>query len=199
LINIGGSITIIKEYTKEIKPVFISDDKVTPAELKGAMRNGCREATPAEIALMYVYGDFLQRNFDLVFANELHEKGAVRTSIKGLGGRYGYHEIQDNGSFTHITDIAKFAKLPSQRRALLIPGDSYLMFGCHLPHTDGDPDAYLKVSADDFDDMTQIVRIDPKTRSVKRLNLDPELKKHHFAYVKEDSETVLVKAHRYLE
>ena len=199
MINIGGSITIIMEYTKEIKPVFISDDKVTLTELKGAMRKGCREATPAEIALMYVYGDFLQNNFDLVFANELHEKGAVRTSIKGLGGRYGYHEIQNNGSFTHITDIAKFAKLPSQRRALLIPGDSYLMFGCHLPYTDGDSDAYLKVSADDFDDMTQIVRIDPKTRSVKRLNLDPELKKHHFAYVKDDSEIVLIKVRRYLE
>ena len=93
----------------------------------------------------------------------------------------------------------KFSKLPSERRAWLTPGESYLIFGCHLPYEEGDTAAYLKVSADDFDDLTQIVRIDHRTRSVKRINQDPELKKHHFAYVKDDNKMVLIKVHRHLD
>ena len=192
-------VIFMQEYAKEIKPVFISDDKVTPMELKGAIRKGYREATPAEIALMYVYGNYLQTDLNHGFILELHEKVAVRASIKGLHESYGPHRIKDDGSFIPMADTAKFNKLPSERRTLLIPGESYMIFGCHLPYEEGDTAAYLKVSADDFDDLTQIVRIDHMTRSVKRINQDPELKRHHFAYVKDDNKTVLIKVHRHLD
>ena len=88
-------VIFMQEYAKEIKPVFISDDKVTPMELKGAIRKGYREATPAEIALMYVYGNYLQTDLNHGFILELHEKVAVRASIKGLHESYGPHRIKD--------------------------------------------------------------------------------------------------------
>lgn len=186
---------IVQEYKKEIKPVFISDRKIIPSELHKVMRRGYREATPNEIIQMYTYGNYLIKDFSTPgFAEELYDAGGIMTSHKGLPSS-GRHEILDDGSFKRAED--NFDSLPSERRAWHIPGNNYLMFGCHLPYEEGDADAYLRVSADDFDDMTQLIRVNFKTKSIERLNLHSESKKHYFAYTKDDNKTILINAYRY--